>query len=368
MRARLAPGLPARGLAAEGPGRLLVPAAIAVVLVATLYMPMHPNAWPVQVALTTAAGTYLVGMAVLLPRAARLVMLDGRRAAAPRRRSSSTVLHASPARRLAAFSAGALLSSALAIAAGVATAGATPGTDQHAIGMLAGVANLGLLLALVVPIPGLPGWGAAQAVADLRCADPDHRVAHAARMARTAAALLAALLAVGAVLLRNPVIAALGGLPAVAVWVAAGSRKDLDTTSRFLRSHSASDLAHPVTSVCRADDRIADLAPGTRDCVSLVLDGSGAFVGVVGPRQFRVALARPAARCGDVMVPAASLRVVPGDAPAADIAGDLATVGVLLVRGGRCYGAVDADDVAAQMRSWAVTDTQAMLAAHGSRP
>ncbi|MHB8961151.1 MAG: hypothetical protein ACYDAN_16190 [Candidatus Limnocylindrales bacterium] len=361
-------GRPA-GFAAEQARSLLLPAVIALVLIATIYIPTHPSGSAGQALLAAIAGTYVVGMAVLMPRVTRVLILAGRRAVgdAPFLRPNQVAAGAPPARRLAAVAVGAVVSGALAAVAAAATTGAAPGSYQHAIGSLAVLANFGLLLATLVPVPGLAGWDAVEAVADLRCSDPDHRAAHVARTAKAASAVLAILLTAASLRIGDPMLPALGALMAVTVWVQAEALRRLDVVSRFFAGHTADDLARPVNAVLRVDDRVADLTSEARAHPALVLDGAGLFAGAIGPRQMLAAASRPAARCGDAMVPASALLIAQADAPAAAIAPDLEKAGVVLVRGNRRYGAVEADDVVAQLRAWAGADAAAMAAAHRSR-
>ncbi len=356
------------GAAVQPARSLLVPGAIAFVLIATLYLPTHPGESLPQAVLAAVAGVYVIGMAFVVPRVIRVVILGGRKAVgdAPFLRPRDVAAGASPARRLSAVGAAALVSGALAAAATLATAGAAPGSYQHAIGSLAVLANVGLLLATVVPMPGLAAWDAVEAIADLRCANASHRAAHAARTAKVVAAVLAVLLALFAVRAGDPMLLALGILTAASVSVQAEAIRRLDTVSRFFASHTAAQLARPVNAVRRVDDRIADLPPEARTCSSLVLDGSGLFVGAIGPRQMRAAASRPAARCGEEMVAAGALLIAQADAPALEIAAHLRTAGIVLVRGDQRYGAVDADDMVAQMQAWARADAAAALAAHRS--
>lgn len=348
---------------------LLVPGVIAFVLIATLYLPTHASEPLGQALLAALAGVYVVAMSVVLPRATRVVILGGRRTLgdAPFLRPGLLARGASPARRLLAVGAGAVVSGALAAVALAATAGEPNLGYAHAIGSLAVLANLGLLLATVVPMPGLAGWEAVEATVDLRCPNRDHRAAHAARTAKAAAAILAGILSALAVASGDMMLLVLGILTTAMVWVQAEALRRLDVVERFLSGHTALQLARPISAVCRVDDRIADLSPVARACPCLVLDGAGLFVGALGPRQMQASLARPAARCGDAMVPARTLRIVQADTPAAEISAALQTAGIVLVRGDRQYGAVDADDVVAQLRSWTQRDAAEIRVAHEAR-
>ncbi len=347
---------------------LLVPGAIALVLIGTVYLPTHASASAAQAILGDLAGVYVVGMAVLLPRVARVVILGGRRAAAdaPFVRPGSLAAGASPARRLTAVASGAIVSGALAAVAAAATTGTTPGSYQHAIGSLAVLANLGLLLATLVPLPGLAGWEAVEAVADLRCAKSSHHAAYAARAAKAVAVSLTVLLGLASLRIGDPMLALLGLLATLTVWAEAEAVRRVDLAERFFATHEASQLAHPVTAVRRVGEQIADLAGEARTSAALVVDGAGLFVGAIGPRQLRDAASRPAARLGDAMVPARTLRIAQAEDAAADIATDLETAGIVLVRGEQRYGVVEADDVVVQLRAWAGEDSIAMRRAHES--
>ncbi len=369
MRGGTGPGPGHPSAATTGQARsLLVPGAIAFVLIATVYMPTHPSGSAGQALLGAIAGLYVVGMAVILPRVTRVLILGGRRVAAdaPFLRPGLLASGASPARRLVAVASGAVVSGALAAAAAAATSGTDIRSYQHAIGSLAVLANLGLLLATMVPMPGLAGWEAVEAITEARCSNRDHHAAHVARAAKAVAVALAVLLALGAALIGDPMLAALGILAAATVWAQAEAVRRIDIVERFFASHTASQLAHPVNAVRRADEQIADLTGEARAAASLVVDGAGLFVGAIGPRQMRAAAARPAARCSDAMVPVRTLRIAQAADGAADIAGDLEIAGIVLVRGDPRYGAVEADDVIAQMRAWADADALATRQAHGT--
>ncbi len=354
------------GATAGSARSLLVPGAIAFVLIATVYLPTHASASGAQALLGAVAGVYVVGMTVILPRVVRVLILGGRRAAAdaPFVRPGALAVGASPARRLAAVVAGAVVSGGLALVAVGATSGTTPGSYQHAIGTLAVIANLGLLLATLVPLPGLAGWEAVESFAAFRCPEASHHAAHTAHAAKAAAVALTILLGLAAIRIGDPMLFPLGLLAAATVWAQAEAVRRVDIVERFFASHTASQLSHPVHAVRRADEQIAELTAEAQASPSLVIDGAGLFVGAIGPRQMRAAATRPAARFGDAMVPARTLRIAQADDAAADIAADLEAVGIVLVRGERRYGAVDADDVVVQLNAWAHADALAARHAH----
>ena len=346
---------------------VVVPGVIAFVLIATVYLPSHPTVSAAQALLGAVAGIYVVAMAFILPRVARVLVLGGRRAAldAPFIRPGSLASAASPARRLLAVVCGAVVSGAVTAGAALATSGTNPASYQHAIGSLAVLANLGLLLATAIPMPGLAGWDAVEAVADLRCSNSSHHAAHAARAAKGVAVTLTILMALAAVRIGDPMLAPLGLLTTATVWAQAEAVRRLDLVERFFATHTATQLAHPVTAVLRSDEQIAELPGDARAWAALVVDGGGLFVGAIGPRPLRAAATRPAARYGDVMVPAGRLRIARPEEAAAAIAGDLEAAGIVLVRGERQYGAVQADDVIAQLRAWA--DADALETRHAQR-
>ena len=73
-------------------GSMPLPGAIASVLIATIYRPSHPSGSAGQALLAAIAGTYVVGMAVLLPRATRVL----RRSRSPSRGTRSAVRPPTP--------------------------------------------------------------------------------------------------------------------------------------------------------------------------------------------------------------------------------------------------------------------------------
>ncbi len=302
------------------------------------------------------ASAYVIAMSLVLPRVLRAVVLHARPVTAaevlrgPRDASS----HASPVRRLAALGAGGAVSALLAGIALSAASSTVPGSYQHAIGSLAVLANAALLLATLLPLPGLSAWDGAAALGALWCPDASHLPAHTAHAATAVALVLGGVLALLSLALGTPMLSVIGVATVIVVWSRAEATLRLDHAARFLRSHTAADLAAPVTAVRRVDDRIADLTPAARTCPSLVIDGGALFVGVIGLHQFKAAVGADT-RCGDVMVPARAVPIVQGNTPASDLARALEDVGVVLVRGDSRYGAIDADDVRRRIRASADT-------------
>jgi hypothetical protein len=186
------------------------------------------------------------------------------------------------------------------------------------------------------------------------------------RTAKNVAVALAAALLLGAGMTGDALLAVLGAAAFATVWAQADVAGRLDTASRFLAGHTASQLARPVSAVRRADESVAGLRGDARTSAAIVIDGAGLFVGAIGPRQVSSAAARTAARCGDVMVPAGRLRITRSDVAASDIAADLAVSGIVLVQGDGGIGAVEAEEVEVQRRAWAVDDSLALRLAHGS--
>jgi len=177
------------------------------------------------------------------------------------------------------------------------------------------------------------------------------------RTAKNQTVALAAALLLGTSLTGDALLAVLVAAAFATAWAQADAVARLDTASRFLAGHTASQLAHPVTAVRRADEAVAILRGASRTTAALVIDGAC-------PRQISAAVTPTAARCGDVMVPAVRLRITRADVVASEFAADRAVAGIVLEQAEGRIGAVEAEDVAFQRRAWAENDLRALRMAH----
>lgn len=353
-------GKSSAGTVAIGSG-WLVPATMLFVFVTVAYLPTHPIGNGVAGLIAAIGAFYVVAILVVLPRLVRGFVLRRGGLGDPivLLGHASDVLERAtvpPLRRLAAVASGLLVTMLATVGSILVTGGAASGTYSHAVGSLALAANLALLLGSLMPIPGFGGWAVLLALADLRPAGPDGRVGQAAIWARTAALGLVGGSVILGFAVGDVMVVPIGLLLAVFAWRAAGTARGVDVAKRFFARHSAADLARPLTAVRQADDRLAELGPEARDAPALVLDGHGALVGVVGPRQLEAALRGESAdhRCSDVMVPIRALTIIGGTAPASALLPGLTAHGFAVVRSESGIAAADADDVGRQLRIWSL--------------
>ena len=325
-----------------------------------LYVPAHdPTAGPFSVLVTTAAMLYAVGLSIAAVRVLRgvILRLGGSRepivllGTGPDPLTSPDV----GARwRLAAVAAGVVGPTALGIVAGSAAAAMDPATPAHAISTLVLGVNVAVAAGALVMVPGLPGWALALALADATGASPDQRQSRAARLARAVGVPILLGVVLGAVLLGDPMLLALGVALAFLTWTGGQLAARQDATARFLAGHVAGDLARPITTNAGPDEPVASLLARLRTDASVALiEGGAGIAGAVGPRQLAgVAGARLDDPCAALMVPLGSLRILGPTAGAVDVLQELARHGFALVRGTDGLGYVEAEDLGRQVRVW----------------
>lgn len=361
MKATRAPGElhMLTGPIAIGPGWLL-PASITFSFVALIYLPAHGTVPDMRGLIASASALYVVGIAVVVPRLIRGIM--------PRKAGSSDPIvilgrgagvidrrDLAPRWRLAALAAGLFASAAMMVIAMRLVTEAATGSYPHAISNLVLATSATLVLGAIAPLPGLGGWTALLAIADLRGASAARRVAFAARGARLAAVLLAFVVTVVGISIGDPVSIPMGVALGVIVWASAGAAAGRDVAEQFFARHTAHELAKPLTTVHLADERLAALDSQGDTQAALVVDLDGAIQGAIGPRQIRSALrSGPTHRCVDAMIPLHRLTIHRGSAAATVLIVDLAGQGFAVVRDDAGIVVADAADVGRQVRVWSL--------------
>lgn len=329
------------------------PATLVALLVALVYLPTHDGSGGGGNGLVAAAaGLYVVGLTVVLPRVVRggILRLAGSRdpivlIGRPGDQLSSVEVR--PRWRLAAIAAGAVVSLTGAIGGLALTHAAEPASNAHAIASLFLGANAIVAAGALVPLPGYTGWALLLVVIDAAGTPAELRVRRAARMGKGIGFPLFLLVGVGAALLGDPLLMLAAFLLAMLSWTSTDRAVARDHMARFLAGRTAGDVARPVAIHADADDPVAALVTGAgQDRVVAMVELRGAIVGALGPRQLAALDAgRPGQRCSDVMVPIGDVPLLPSDTPAASLMPALGRRGFVLVRMPGAVAFVEATDL-----------------------
>ena len=349
----------AGGLVTVGSGWVW-PAVLAAAFLALIYLPGHnPASTGGGGLIVTVAALYVMGMTVVGVRVVRGTILRAGGSREPITllgRGPDPLVSSAlrPRIRLAAVAAGALVPLLAAFIAYRLVGLADPTTDAHAIAGLALGANAVIAAGVLIPAPGFPGWALVLAVVDAAGVTPDRRVRQAARVARLAGVpiLLAAVIA--ASVIGHPMLMPLGFLLAFMLWSGIQATVGQDTAARFLAGHTAGEVARPVTSDASPDEPVVDLVARLRtDHDVVAIASGGGVIGALGPGQLaaRGGVQR-GARCEDVMVPLASLRLLGRMSPSVELLPELARHGFALVSDPDGLGYVEASDLRRQIRIW----------------
>lgn len=329
------------------------PTAFVALYVSLVYLPTHHTGPGGGDGFVAALGAlYAVGLSVVLPRLIRGGIL---RAAGSREpivllgHSADALLSHTirPRCRLAAIVTGVLVSTAAALGSAALAGVAEEATYAHALVSLALGANLLIVAAAAVPIPGFTGWALLLALVDAAGIRTDQRVRRAARIAQAVGfpGFLLAGLAAG--LLGDLMLSLAAFLLALFTWTRTDVAVGHDAIARFLASHSVGDLARPAASRADADESVADLIERLTDVgVVTLVEVGGALVGAIGPRQLAARdRLRREQRCSELMVPLARLPLLPATTPAAGLVSQVGRYGFALVRGLPPIGYVEASDL-----------------------
>ena len=352
----------------------LWPAAFVAILVALLYVPSHnPRVGESDDLVTTIGALYVVALSVIAVRLVRGVVLraGGSRepivllGGGPDPLVSAAIR---PRWRVAAVAAGVTVSVAGAVLAARLAAVADPASSAHTIASLALGANAIIAARVLVPTPGFPGWALVLALVDAAGASLDRRVRQAARVAQSIGVPVSLAAGIAAGVLGDPMLMFLGFVLGFLTWTGSQAAAAQDAAGRFLGTHFAGEVARPLVTSAAADEPIGDLvARLTTDYAVVTVEAGGGVLGAIGPRQ----LALPAAtvsgnRCGDMMVPLTSLRLLGPVSPAADVLPEIGRYGFALVRSRDGLAYVEASDLARQIRIWVTLGDR--LAAKSARP
>lgn len=336
-----------------------VPAAIVTVIVVLLYLPAHGGSTGSLDGLMAAiAGLYVVGLSVAGTRLVRGLILRAGGAREPIAllgRGPDVLASAAirPAWRLAGLGAGIVAPLAAVVLAMASAGAAAPDSYPHAVASLALAVNAVIAAGAVIPAPGYSGWALLLALVDAAGATADTRVARAARLARLAGSPILVAGGILAALLGDPMLSVLGLFLGFTAWRHTRLAVEQDAIMRFLASHTAGDVARPITHRVSADEPAERLVgrPGAQAAVWAVEAGR-AVLGAIGPRQLADLRGRPGRRCGEAMVPLGSLGLIAQSAPATAILPDLVRHGVVLVAGPDGLGSMDPDSLREQVRIW----------------
>lgn len=336
------------------------PATFVAMFVALFYVPGHnPTSSGGDDLVATVAVLYVLGLLVVGVRLTRGVILrvGGSREPIVLLGSGSDPLISEAIRprwRLAAVAAGAIAPMVAAVAAGRLGALADPTTSAHLIASLVLGVSAVIAAGVLIPAPGFSGWALVLGIVDSAGARPEQRVRRAGRIARTVGVpvLFAAGFAAG--LFGDPMLMILGFALGFLTWGGSQAAAAQDATERFLAAHAAGEVARPLADHAEGDEPIGDLVARLRtDFAVVTVEGGGAVLGAIGPRQLA---ARDAAaddkRCSDTMVPLASLRLLGPASPAVDVLPEIARHGFALVRDPDGLGYVEASDLGRQIRIW----------------
>lgn len=336
-----------------------MPAALAVLFVALIYVPAHIRAGVgIDAPIAAAATLYVLALSVAAPRLVRGAVLraGGSRAPIVLLGTAHDATMASPVStgwRLAAVALGTITSLVAAAVSMQLASGSDPTSYGHAVISAAAAVNLALAAGILVPAPGFSGWVVLLTIVDAAGARPSQRIGQAARLSRYARIVIVAAVSAAAMLFGDPILFVVGLILGLYMWATCRLAESQDATARFIAGHRAGDLARPATSRADPDEALDDLIDRLPAENTVTVIGPGAPLGAIGPRQ--IASYRATARgvrCRDVMVPLAELRPIASSAPAVELLPHMDRNGFALVWGVDGPAYVETDDLATQIRLW----------------